>query len=186
MDTANIATADDVGAVDDGALEGEGMAPVEDEFAGSAAAEWARAAFDEVTAVCPLARAKELSCGERDRLALSDGTLAYGEIVFDPFAATIAKIKARYGGLAARGGRFVDVGSGAGKAVFAAALLHEWDSLLGIEVRGFRVRARVCVRVRPSPTQHTPPARPHPPAPGLVGAARRVAGAARRVEGARV
>ena len=98
------ATADDVGAVDDGALDGEGALPVEDDFADSAAAEWARAAFDEVTAVCPLARAKELSCGERDSLALSDGTLAYGEIVFDPFAATIAKIKARYGGLAARGG----------------------------------------------------------------------------------
>ena len=66
-----------------------------------------------------------------------DPTLAYGEIMFDPFAATFAKIR-RYGGLAARGGRFVDVGSGAGKAVFAAALLHEWDSLHGIEVRAPR------------------------------------------------
>lgn len=136
--TLHSATTADHGlddGVDDGVLEREEPLAAED-FAASSAAAWARSAYAAITASCPLSRAKELSCGERDRLALSNSALAYGEIMFDPFLATFAKIKSRYGGLAERGGRFVDVGSGAGKAVFAAALLHEWDSLLGIEVRG--------------------------------------------------
>jgi hypothetical protein len=78
-------------------------------------------------------------------------TLVYGEIMFEPFAhallkvcvaqscfthehvrqAVWAQIKHLYGGLATPGGKFYDLGSGTGKPVFAAALLHAWDSCTG-------------------------------------------------------
>ena len=121
------ATADDMGVLDG---EPEEQLLVED-FASSPDAAWARERFEALTAGCPLSRAKELSCGERDRRALSDSALAYGEIVFNPFAAAIAKIKARYGGLAARGGRFVDVGSGSSTLVESGGSVPSSSTIVG-------------------------------------------------------
>jgi tRNA G46 methylase TrmB len=43
------------------------------------------------------------------------------------------KLKALYG-FREVGGKFVDIGSGSGKAVFAAALLHKFDDCVGIEI----------------------------------------------------
>jgi hypothetical protein len=57
----------------------------------------------------------------------------YGEIEYASYAAALARVRA-HGGLARPGGRFVDLGSGSGKAVFAAALLHDFDAALGIEL----------------------------------------------------
>ena len=99
-------------------------------------------AYERLTIECPLYRAKTISAAERDRRALCESTLTYGEILLDPFETALRKIKHLYGGLAAPGGKFVDIGSGAGKPVFAAALLHQWDVLQGIEVRGRRAPAR--------------------------------------------
>ena len=77
---------------------------------------------------------KTLSTRERDQKGLVASTLVYGEIKFEPFAVALQKIRQLYGGLARRGGAFVDVGSGTGKPVFAAALLHDWDSCRGVEL----------------------------------------------------
>jgi tRNA G46 methylase TrmB len=43
------------------------------------------------------------------------------------------KLKTLYG-FREVGGKFVDIGSGSGKAVFAAALLHKFDDCVGIEI----------------------------------------------------
>ena len=93
-------------------------------------------AYERLCAACPYARAKAISTAERDRRALCESTTTYGEVLFEPFELALRKIRHLYGGLAAPGGRFVDVGSGCGKPVFAAALLHQWDHLLGIELLG--------------------------------------------------
>lgn len=95
---------------------------------------WAEAAFNRLVETCPTLRAKKISTFERDSKSLVDGTLTYGEIMFEPFAMTFRKIRHLYGGLQKAGGKFVDLGSGSGKPIFAAALLHDWDELLGIEV----------------------------------------------------
>lgn len=69
---------------------------------------------------------KTISTRERDAKGLTASTLVYGEIMFEPFAIAFQKIKQLYGGLTKRGGVFVDVGSGTGKPVFGAALLHDF------------------------------------------------------------
>lgn len=88
-------------------------------------------------AVCeehPLSVGKLLSSSERDQKGIAASTLVYGEILFEPFAVTFQKLKRLYGGLKHPGGVFVDVGSGTGKPVFAACLLHPFAQARGIEI----------------------------------------------------
>jgi len=77
---------------------------------------------------------KTISTRERDAKGLTASTLVYGEIMFEPFAIAFQKIKQLYGGLTKRGGVFVDVGSGTGKPVFGAALLHDFTQCKGVEI----------------------------------------------------
>jgi hypothetical protein len=105
--------------------------------------------FDKVVAVCPIGRGKELSASDREKLGLRASTLVYGEIKFKPFAIALQKLRDLYGGLDKPGLKFYDLGSGTGKAVFAAALLHPWDTCTGEPVEletgaGKMVQCRVC------------------------------------------
>ena len=91
--------------------------------------------FDALVADHPVTIGKALSKKERIAKGLKgDSTLVYGEIEFEAYARTFEKIKEKYGGLANPGGIFVDFGSGTGKAVFAAALLHTFDRCIGVEI----------------------------------------------------
>lgn len=76
---------------------------------------------------------------------LSETTLVYGEIDFQNFLLALEKvkfyefiffnqIKKKYGGLSQKGGVFYDLGSGSGKAVFAAALYHPFKKCVGYEI----------------------------------------------------
>ena len=74
-------------------------------------------------------------------IELNSPSLAYGEIPLGPFLDLLDRVKATYGitehdTRLERGGNFVDVGSGAGKAVFAAALCgsHTFDRVTGVEL----------------------------------------------------
>merc|ERR1740117_57760 len=82
----------------------------------------------------PVSVGKKASARERDKNDLRASTLVYGEIKFEPYAITLQKIKKLYGGLAGPGGVFCDIGSGTGKPCFAAALLHDFDRVIGIEI----------------------------------------------------
>lgn len=75
-----------------------------------------------------------MSKKERQDEELDDQSLVYGEIQFRTFALTIEKIRYLYDGLRDSGGIFVDIGSGTGKAVFAAMLMHDFDRVIGIEI----------------------------------------------------
>jgi hypothetical protein len=103
---------------------------------------------------------KAISKKEREELSLKQTTLTYGEITFDSFgnvfsclyfdlllttqmsAVVFEKIKRKYGKpfvgecgsegvLQKPGGRFYDLGSGTGKPVVAAAILHNFDQCVG-------------------------------------------------------
>ena len=63
----------------------------------------------------------------------ASSTLVYGEIEFIPFAEILQKVKG-YGGLQQSGGVFSDVGCGSGRPVFGAALFHDFDRCVGIEI----------------------------------------------------
>jgi SAM-dependent methyltransferase len=90
--------------------------------------------YDEICRNFPTSVGKVVSAKERDGLKKSQSTLVYGEITFTPFATALMKIRELYGGLRGPGGKFYDIGSGTGKPVIAAALLHSWDSCTGIEI----------------------------------------------------
>lgn len=80
---------------------------------------------------------KAISRKERSLFDLKSSTLVYGEVLFSTFAAILEKIKRRYNGLEEEeedGAIFYDIGSGVGKTVFMAALLHKFKKVVGIEI----------------------------------------------------
>jgi len=95
--------------------------------------------YDELIRPYSTKKSKEESFKERSRVgtSMSERSLIYGEIEFDPFFEALRKIEKEYGGLQSRDGkklRFVDLGSGTGKAVFAAALSHPFEICSGVEI----------------------------------------------------
>lgn len=105
------------------------------------------AALLYATLVEPVPISVGIAAAEADRIGLHGGDadgkrrghLTYGEIEFAPFATSIARIRAVFGGLGsgdggARRGVFYDLGSGTGKAVFTAALVHRFERCVGIEL----------------------------------------------------
>jgi hypothetical protein len=100
--------------------------------------------YDAVMQAFPSTLGKAVSKKERDELSLKSPNLVYGEITFETFGTVIEKIRKVYGvpGVGAsgpagvlqtRGGIFYDLGSGTGKPVIAAAVLHNFDVCYGIE-----------------------------------------------------
>ncbi|RLN98561.1 hypothetical protein BBJ28_00009220 [Nothophytophthora sp. Chile5] len=82
----------------------------------------------------PLSVAKLASRTERREREFISMSLVYGEIAFAPFKVVLDVLKRWHHVLAKPGGVFLDIGSGSGKAVFAATLLHDFDACVGIEV----------------------------------------------------
>lgn len=64
---------------------------------------------------------------------MTQSTLTYGEVDFISLGEIFYTIRERYGGIPS-GGVFYDLGHGTGKGVLAAALLHNFDSVRGIEI----------------------------------------------------
>lgn len=92
--------------------------------------------FQSLVAEFPVSIGKEASRKERDEredLVAPDATLTYGEIDFISLGEVFESIKSRYGGIPS-GGIFYDLGSGTGKGVVAAALLHSFAVCRGIEI----------------------------------------------------
>lgn len=89
--------------------------------------------FDELYDEYPISYGKSVSRKERESSEYHSATLVYGEIKFLPFAKQIRKLY-EYGFPEGGGGVFVDIGCGTGKPVFAAALLHDFDCCIGIEI----------------------------------------------------
>ena len=88
------------------------------------------------------AEARRLSKAERLRLELTGSAeLVYGEVTLP----SLARILWALPGLSP-GGRFVDLGSGTGRAVIGALLLHDWEEVRGIELLDGLYRASERVR----------------------------------------
>jgi len=91
-------------------------------------------AFDLIYKEYPTSFAKMTSRQEREGQGHTDASLVYGEISFGPFSLQIQALRENHGILTTPGGIFVDVGCGSGKPVIAAALLHDFDVCMGIEI----------------------------------------------------
>ncbi|CAM9513142.1 unnamed protein product [Ectocarpus sp. 6 AP-2014] len=105
------------------------------------------ALYDKLFEAHPVAIGKAISKTERDETDQSgNSTLVYGEITFKTLALALRKVKTKYGlpGVGSSGpagvlqegsgGAFYDIGSGTGKPVFAAAILHPFHKAVGIEI----------------------------------------------------
>eukprot|EP00752_Nemacystus_decipiens_P006915 g6209.t1 len=104
------------------------------------------ALYDKLFEAHPVAIGKAISKMERDETEQTgNSTLVYGEITFKTLALALHKVKTKYGlpgvgssgpdgVLQGAGGTFYDIGSGTGKPVIAAAILHPFDRAVGIEI----------------------------------------------------
>jgi Histone methylation protein DOT1 len=100
--------------------------------------------YDELVNEFPLSIGKAISKRNREGLQLQISSLVYGETEFRSLGNVIEKIKQVYGRpnvgysgmkgiLQKSGGIFYDLGSGTGKPVLAAAILHDFSLCCGIE-----------------------------------------------------
>lgn len=94
----------------------------------------AQQAFEALFAEHPLNVAKAASRRERKENQYISMALVYGEIAFGPFKSVFDVLKRWHHVLEKPGGVFLDIGSGSGKAVFAATLIHDFDACYGIEI----------------------------------------------------
>lgn len=102
--------------------------------------------YVEIVRPYPLALAKAASKKERETKKITKNpNFVYGELTIETLGIVFSKIKNIYGKpnvgcsgiegfLQTRGGTFYDLGSGSGKMVVAAAVLHNFDVCCGIEL----------------------------------------------------
>lgn len=88
---------------------------------------------DAASAFAARAEAVAVS-GEDEEDAVVGASLTFGEIDFDAMALLFRAVRAM-GGLREPGGVFWDLGAGPGRPALAAALLHDFDAVRGIELQ---------------------------------------------------
>lgn len=122
-------------------VEADGAAPDDEEEEGPIAV--AVQMLDDLFSNHPTSLCKSASQEYRVArgLALSSPSLVYGEVPLEAFLELLAHVKQRHGFQRdgqplATGGRFADLGCGAGKAVFAAAITpcHDFAACTGVEI----------------------------------------------------
>jgi hypothetical protein len=90
--------------------------------------------FDALFSAYPYETSAQISRLNRQRLGFKDVvTLSYAEAPYSELLKQLARL-ARLGLSATSDGNFVDLGSGTGTMVFAAALYHNFSSVTGIEI----------------------------------------------------
>ena len=89
--------------------------------------------FQQITNEYSADYSKDISKKERDELSLNSISLTYGEIEFISFGEIFEIIKTQHG-IINEGGIFYDLGSGSGKGIISAALLHGFNKCIGIEI----------------------------------------------------
>jgi len=103
--------------------------------------------YEQVVAEFPTSYGKSVSKSDRGNMEEPPSTLIYGEIDFESFGVAFEKVRRLYGvpgagttpanglGILQKpGGKFYDLGSGTGKPCVAAAFLHPFDLVAGVEL----------------------------------------------------
>lgn len=90
--------------------------------------------FLELYAECDAEKAKAISKEARAGMEAAGANLTYAELDIASLHSILKLIKTEYGPLYVDQGTFIDLGSGVGKAAIAAALLHPFQKVVGIEV----------------------------------------------------
>jgi SAM-dependent methyltransferase len=82
---------------------------------------------------CTLLDAKEAASADRALSQVEGLSTVYGEAAFCSLAAVLAR-HWRGRGLRKGQGKFVDIGHGSGRALLGAHLLHDFQSIMGVEI----------------------------------------------------
>ena len=90
--------------------------------------------FEHLYEDVPMHVAKMESRKEREESGLTVPSLTYGEILFQPYALMFKELYDSGLEKGVKLNKFVDIGSGSGRPVFAAALLHPFTKCVGIEI----------------------------------------------------
>lgn len=90
--------------------------------------------FLDLYAECDAEKAKEISKTARAGMEGAGANLTYAELDIGTLHSILNIIKRDFGPLYIGDGTFIDLGSGVGKAAVAAALLHPFKKVVGIEV----------------------------------------------------
>lgn len=94
----------------------------------------ARRYFEKMCHCIPYERAREASRQEREQLPQQSGSLTYGEVEYESLSVIFDRIR-EFGGLEGEDLEFVDLGSGCGRPLIAAALLYpSLARLVGVEI----------------------------------------------------
>ena len=88
----------------------------------------------------PTSVAKRLSKAERSARQLPQPSLVYGELTLRAMAAVLWPLRLP------SGGTLIDLGSGSGRGVVGALLLHDWDVVRGVELLDGLWKASVAVK----------------------------------------
>lgn len=96
----------------------------------------ARLLFVDVFRPYPFAVCRALSAEERQGKGLVTAQLAYSEVTFRGVADLLRDLREnlKLPTMTRGGGKFVDLGSGVGKAVLAAAMAHSFSEVVGVEM----------------------------------------------------
>jgi hypothetical protein len=89
--------------------------------------------LNEVYEDCPLDVAIAISRNEQIEMDYNTSTLSYGEISFKTFDQVLRRLES-LGYIFDNNSRFIDIGSGVGKLVIYAAILHNFAACHGIEI----------------------------------------------------
>jgi SAM-dependent methyltransferase len=89
--------------------------------------------FKKLAASVPVAVGRARSRKERLAKNLSSADLTYSEVTLELMQSVFATLK-KLRLVVRKKGRFLDLGSGTGKAVLLAAMLHPFESCVGVEV----------------------------------------------------
>jgi SAM-dependent methyltransferase len=89
--------------------------------------------LDLMFAHCTLLDAKEAASADRALSQVEGLSTVYGEAAFCSLAAVLAR-HWRGRGLRKGQGKFVDIGHGSGRALLGAHLLHDFQSIMGVEI----------------------------------------------------
>lgn len=88
----------------------------------------ARQSLEKIYKDCSYERAKDASLNERVLNNMHQDSLVYGEVEYESFIHILRWIPVQ------RGGTFYDLGSGSGRAVFTARLMHDFEMCTGVEL----------------------------------------------------
>lgn len=113
--------------------------------------DWKKKMYRDLTTDITLSVGANAACTDKEalkRYARGDANLVYGEIGYDAFYKALKSVLQENIQLKSGCGIFYDLGSGTGKMVYAAAIVHSFQRCVGVELLGKLHRIAVSLKYK--------------------------------------